>query len=132
MFARITKRWPAVRTGEVHPHTFQPGDVVSDAVDGLASLAIEVGAGVPCDGSAASVPASAGSDAPGAETAAPPMSPGVFAKTRMPVTCMDDSGQEIKLAKGVVVEGALALRLIDEGKAVPVPANKAATPPETA
>jgi len=127
---RITRPFKAVAPGEVYPRLFAEGEVVSGRV---AELALRNGAGEATD-EASTVGSTDGSAADnggeGDDTAAND-DPVRKARVSRQIE-IEDNGTPVRFARGSVVEGQLAERLVDEGVAAwiddkPAPsANKSA------
>lgn len=125
MKVKLTQQFDCVPDGEVYPKLFAAGEIVSGNV---AQAALDQGKGTPVEADNDAPPPAAGA-AP--EQPVPPPDdppPVIRAKLLKKIVHADES-----YARGLIVEGDLARRFIDEGVAELIaPADKSVTAiPET-
>jgi hypothetical protein len=125
MRVRLTKDLKAVPPGRVHPKVFPAGEIVEGR---LAEVAIEQGVGakidVDTDGDHAALAAGA---AAGLTIQPPPANdptPLTKARVASPYSGPDHTGEPVKIAEGVTVEGEIAEFLIAQGVALEVQPEK--------
>lgn len=134
----VTTAFPSlVRESDVYPKQFRVGDIV----DGYpAEVALRNGWGKIAGDATGGGSDGAGGDDGGANDNGDGdgdgvdngPAPTIKARLKRAVETEDDDGTPIKIAKGVVVEGDIARRLIAAGDATPVADNKSrGAAPET-
>jgi hypothetical protein len=131
MKVKVTKSFSSVaKASDLHPKFFKPGDIAEDYA---AEVAIAEGWGEKLDedtdGDHAALAAGAAAAAAfGAGVAAPAndSTPPVKARIASPYSGPDHTGEQVKFAEGVTVEGEIAEFLIAQGVALEVQEKKPA------
>jgi hypothetical protein len=122
MKVKVTKSFSSVaKASDLHPKFFKPGDIAEDYA---AEVAIAERWGEKIDGDTDGDHAALAAGAAAGLTISPPL---VKARLASPYTGPDHTGEEVKIAEGVTVEGEIAEFLIAQGVALEVQEKKPAS-----